>query len=69
MEGSSAGDDACTKETIYAKIPVTGNIITWLVEHAADTLNTFAVEVDGRTAYERIERKKTMAKWWSSAEK
>ena len=41
-----------------AKIPVTHHVITWLVEHAADVLNKFAVGIDGRTAYERIKGKK-----------
>ena len=41
-----------------AKIPVTHHVITWLVEHAADVLNKFAVGNDERTAYERIKGKK-----------
>ena len=41
-----------------AKIPVTHKVVTWLVEHAADILNKFAVGIDGRTAYERIKGKK-----------
>ena len=41
-----------------AKIPVTHRVITWLVEHAADVLNKFAVGIDGRTAYEWIKGKK-----------
>ena len=41
-----------------AKILVTHHVITWLVEHAADVLNKFAVGINGRTAYERIKRKK-----------
>ena len=41
-----------------AKIPVTHHVIAWLVEHAADVLNKFAVGIDGRTAYERIKGKK-----------
>ena len=41
-----------------AKIPVTHHVIAWLVEHAADVLNKFAVGIDGRTTYERMKEKK-----------
>ena len=43
---------------LHANIPVNQNIITWLVKHAADILNEFAVGADGRTAHDRIRRKK-----------
>ena len=32
--------------------------MTWIVEHAADIINRFAVGPDGKTAYERIKGKK-----------
>ena len=45
-----------------------GRCRQWRVEHAADVLNKFAVGIDGRTAYERIKGKSTMARWLSSGE-
>ena len=41
-----------------AKTPVTHNVSTWLVEHAANILNAFAVGIDGRTAYGKFKGKK-----------
>ena len=46
--GSSADDDCCTRETTLCR----------LVEYAADILTKFAEEADGRTANERIRRKR-----------
>ena len=36
---------------------VTENLMTWLVENAADILNKCQVGHDGRTAYERLKQK------------
>ena len=36
---------------LHAKVVVSHNIVTWLVEHV---FNKFAVGADGRTAYEGI---------------
>ena len=38
-------------------IECTHPVMTWLVEHAAETLNKFHVGSDGRTAYERMKGK------------
>ena len=46
------------QKRLEVKAPVTHKIVTWLVEHAADMLNKFAVGPDGRTALERIKGKK-----------
>ena len=46
------------QKRLEVKAPVTHKIVTWLVEHAADMLNKFAVGPDGRTAFERIKGKK-----------
>jgi hypothetical protein len=46
------------QKRLDVKVPVTHKIVTWLVEHAADMLNKFAVGPDGRTAFERIKGKK-----------
>ena len=51
-----------------AEIPVTDNVITWSVEHAADSLNKCAVGVDGRNAYEKVKAKSAMVRWLSSGE-
>ena len=45
------------QKRLEVKVPVTHTIVTWLVEHAADLLNKFAVGPDGRTAFERIKGK------------
>ena len=42
------------QKRLEVKVPVTHTIVTWLVEHAADLLNKFAVGPDGRNAFERI---------------
>jgi hypothetical protein len=39
---------------LEVKVPVTREIVTWMVEHAADLLNKFLVGPDGRTAFERL---------------
>ena len=36
------------------KVSAVHDVITWLVEHAADILNKVAEGTDGRNAYERI---------------
>jgi len=46
------------QKRLEVKVPVTHKIVTWLVEHAADLLNKFAVGRDGRTAFERLKGKK-----------
>ena len=46
------------EQRLKAKVPTSHKVMTWLVEHAADTINRFAVGLDGRTAYERIKGKK-----------
>ena len=40
------------------KVPVAREIVTWMVEHAADLLDKFLVGPDGRTAFERLKGKK-----------
>ena len=42
---------------IGCKLPVSHPIFTWLVEHAADLLNRFAVGADGKTAVQRLKGK------------
>ena len=46
------------QKRLEVNVPVTHKIATWLVEHAADLLNKFAVGRDGRTAFERLKGKK-----------
>ena len=46
------------QKRLEVKVPATHTIATWLVEHAADLLNKFAVGPDGRTAFERLKGKK-----------
>ena len=43
---------------LESKLSVSHPATTWMVEHAADLLNKFAVGEDGRTAYERVKGKK-----------
>ena len=43
---------------LEGKVSVFHPVVTWLVEHAADTINKFAVAPDGRTAYERVKGKR-----------
>jgi len=42
---------------IGTKLPVKHALFTWLVEHAADVLNRFAVGADGKTAVQRLKGK------------
>ena len=46
------------QKRLGVNVPVTHKIATWLVEHAADLLNKFAVGPDGRTAFERLKGKR-----------
>ena len=46
------------QKRLDVNVPVTHTIVTWLVEHAADLLNKFAVGPDGRIAFERINGEK-----------
>ena len=58
VEGQVRAMLLALESRLDAKIPVTHHVIAWLVEHAADVLNKFAVGIDGRTTYERIKGKK-----------
>ena len=42
---------------LKGKVSVFHRVVTWLVEHAADLINKFAVGADGKTAYERVKGK------------
>ena len=46
------------QDRIGASIPTKAAIMTWLVPHAADSLNKLEVGSDGKTAYERLRGKK-----------
>ena len=43
---------------LKSRVSVHHRILPWLVEHAADTINRFAVSSDGRTAFERVKGKR-----------
>jgi hypothetical protein len=43
---------------IKTKLPCTHEIMSWLVEHAADVLNRYSVGSDGRTPYQRLKGRK-----------
>ena len=68
VEGQVRAMLLALESRLDAKIPVTHHVIAWLVEHAADVLNKFAVGIDGRTAYERMKEKSTMVRLLSSGE-
>jgi len=46
------------EKKIGTMIPCNHPVMTWLVEHGAETLNRYHVGQDGRTAYERLKGKK-----------
>jgi len=58
VEGQVRTLKLALEQHLNGKISVPHVIMTWMVEHAADLLNKFAVGEDGRTAYERIKGKK-----------
>ena len=43
---------------LKGKVSVFHRVVTWLVEHAVDLINKFAVGADGKTAYERVKGKR-----------
>ena len=48
----------CLQDRIGASIPSTSPIMSWLIPHAADSLNKLEVGADGKTAYERLRGKR-----------
>ena len=58
VEGQVRAMLLALQRKLIAKVLVVHKVITWLVEHAADILNKFAVGVDRRTAYEVIQGRK-----------
>jgi hypothetical protein len=58
IEGQVRTLKLALEQHLNGKISMSHVIMAWMVEHAADLLNKFAVGEDGRTAYERIKGKK-----------
>ena len=58
IEGMVRTMKLALEERIGVPIPSTHAIMTWMVEHAAETLNRFLVGSDGRTPYERMKGKR-----------
>ena len=57
------------QKRLEVRVPVTHTIVTWLVEHAADLLNKFALQLDQMAEpHSKESRERSIAaKWWSSA--
>ena len=47
------------EEKLGTQVPCAHPIMSWMVEHAAETLNRYLVGEDGKTAYERLRGKKS----------
>ena len=58
VEGMVRTMKLALEKKIKTFIPATHALMTWIVEHAAETINRYQVGVDGRTAYERLKGKK-----------
>ena len=56
-EGTTRVMKLAFEERLKCDIPPVHPICTWLVHHAANSLNTFLIGKDGRTAYERSKKK------------
>ena len=56
-EGMTRTMKLALEERLKVKIPSIHPIMTWLVQHGADTLTKFVVGSDGRTGYERAKGK------------
>jgi hypothetical protein len=58
VEGQVRAMLIALERRLQGKVSVFHRVMTWLLEHAADTLNKFAVASDGRTAFERVKGKR-----------
>ena len=67
VEGQVRAMLLALESRLDAKIPMTHHVIAWLVEHAADVLNKFAVGID-EPRMKGSKEKSTMVRWLSSGE-
>ena len=58
VEGMTRTMKLALEKRLGVSVPCNHPVMTWMVEHAAETLSRFQVSFDGRTAYERIKGKK-----------
>ena len=58
IEGITRTMKLALEKRIRTKIPCGHPVMTWMVEHGAETINRFHVSKDGRTPYERLKGKR-----------